>query len=238
LLDVAARSLKNIGLFAGLDEVELAHLHKTCKWRNYRNGERILESGSSSRDVFFLVHGSASAVNYSFSGREIAFAAFSSGDYFGELSAIDAHPRSASVVATEPSLIATISADTFLDLLRRRSEVTFRVFERLAAIVRASDTRIMELSTLAAAARVYSELLRMAKPEAAVPGLWVVRPLPPLREIAGRASTTRETVTRSLSQLYPTGVIRRRGRNLYITDRNRFEVIIKQLRQTGSAKSR
>ena len=236
--DAIQRSLKKIALFEGLDEAELEHLHKSCRWRNYRGGERILEIGSASREVFFLVHGSASAVNYSFSGREIAFATFASGDYFGELSAIDSHPRSASVVATEPSLIATISADTFLDLLRRRSEVTFRVFERLAAIVRASDTRIMELSTLAAAARVYSELLRMAKPEQAVPGLWVIRPLPPLREVAGRASTTRETVTRSLSQLYPTGVIRRRGRNLYITDRNRFEIIIKQLRQTGSSKAR
>ncbi|MGH6933578.1 MAG: Crp/Fnr family transcriptional regulator [Dongiaceae bacterium] len=221
-----------------MDEAELDHLHKSCRWRSYRNGERILEIGGPSREVFFLVQGSASAVNYSFSGREIAFATFSAGDYFGELSAIDAHPRSASVVATEPSLIAAVTADTFLDLLRRRGEVTFRVFERLAAIVRASDTRIMELSTLAAAARVYKELLRMAKPEQAVPGLWVVRPLPPLREIAGRASTTRETVTRSLGQLYPTGIIRRRGRNLYITDRNRFQVIIQQLRQTGSSKAK
>ena len=56
------------------------------------------------------------------------------------------------------------------------------------------------------------ESMRMAVPDAAVPSLWVVRPLPPLREIASRVSTTRETVARSLGQLYPTGLLRRKGR--------------------------
>ncbi len=230
------KSLKCVALLDGLDDEERMRLQQLCRWRMFRAGERILEGGSETREVFFLVKGSASAVNYSFSGREIGFATFTAGDYFGELAAIDAQPRSASVVASEECVIASLAGEAFLDLLRRRVEVTFKVFQRLATMVRASDVRIMELSTLAASARVYAELLRMAKPEAAVPGLWVVRPLPPLREIAGRASTTRETVTRALSQLYPTELIRRKGRNLYITDRARFELIIKQLHQTGSAK--
>ena len=50
---------------------------------------------------------------------------------------------------------------------------------------------------------VYSELLRMAEPDTAVPDLWVIRPLPPVREIASRVSTTRETAARALAQLYP-----------------------------------
>jgi hypothetical protein len=88
--------------------------------------------------------------------------------------------------------------------------VTFRVAKRLAEIVRLSDQRIMELSTLAATQRVYAELLRMAEPDTAVPDLWVIRPLPPVREIASRVSTTRETAARALGQLYPTGLIRRK----------------------------
>jgi CRP/FNR family cyclic AMP-dependent transcriptional regulator len=227
------RSLASIEVFADLDEAERERVKNRCRWRTYRPGERILESGSESREVFFLVHGTASAVNYSLSGREIAFATFNAGDYFGELSAIDAQPRSASIVASEECVVASLSADDFLDLLRHRVEVTFKVFQRLASMVRASDVRIMELSTLAASARVYSELLRMAKPEAAVPGMWVIQPLPPLREIASRASTTRETVNRSITQLYPTGLIRRKGRNLYVTDKAKLELIVKELQHTG-----
>jgi hypothetical protein len=93
-------------------------------------------------------------------------------------------------------------------------------------MVRAGDLRIMELSTLAASHRVYAELLRMAEPDAAVPGRWVVRPLPPLREIASRVSTTRETVARALGQLYRGGLARRRGRVLYLSDRDRLEAYV------------
>jgi CRP/FNR family transcriptional regulator, cyclic AMP receptor protein len=235
LSDFVTKTLDGIALLCDLEATERLRLQNACRWRTFQPGERILESGSDTREVFFLVKGTASAVNYSLSGREIAFATFTAGDYFGELAAIDAQPRSASIVATEECLVASLPADGFVDLLRRRVEVTFKVFQRLATMVRASDVRIMELSTLAASARVYSELLRMAKPEQAVPGLWVIRPLPPLREIASRASTTRETVTRALSQLYPTDLIRRKGRNLYITDRKRFELITKQLHHTGKA---
>ena len=96
-------------------------------------------------------------------------------------------------------------------------------------MVRVGDVRIMELSTLAASHRVYVEILRMAVPDAAVAGRWVVRPLPPLREIAGRVSTTRETVARSLSQLYQSGLVRRKGRMLYVPDREKLEKFIESM---------
>jgi DNA-binding GntR family transcriptional regulator len=89
--------------------------------------------------------------------------------------------------------------------------------------------RIMELSTLQAAQRVYAELLRMAKPDVAVPGLWVVRPLPPMHEIASLTSTTRETVNRAISQLYPSGLLKRKGRNLFLMDRGKLEEIVQSL---------
>jgi hypothetical protein len=44
-------------------------------------------------------------------------------------------------------------------------------------------------------------------------------------------------VTRALSQLYPTGLMRRKGRNLFITDRARLEVLIQQLQMSGGQKT-
>jgi DNA-binding GntR family transcriptional regulator len=63
-------------------------------------------------------------------------------------------------------------------------------------------------------------------PDKAVPSLWVIHPLPPLREIASRVGTTRETVARALSQIYPTGMLRRKGRSLYIMDRARLQATV------------
>jgi len=109
------------------------------------------------------------------------------------------------------------------------AKVAFRLLQKLAAIIRTTGIRIMELATLQAAQRVYSELLRMAQPDVAVPGLWVVRPLPPMHEIAGLTGTTRETVNRAISQLYGPGLLKRKGRNLFLMDRDRLTEIVQGL---------
>ncbi len=220
------RSLAGIDMFDGLDGEERKRLEERCHWRRFSSGQTILERGSDSRDVLFIVQGAVNIVNFSHSGREIAYANLGAGESFGELAAIDGQPRSASVVATEPTLVAVLSAERFLDLLKERASVTFRMLTRLATMVRSGDVRIMELSTLAATQRVYAELLRMAKPDAAGTGLHVIHPLPPLREVASRVSTTRETVARAMGQLYPSGIIRRKGRSLYIMDRAKFEELL------------
>jgi CRP-like cAMP-binding protein len=230
-----ARSLRGIALFEGLDDAERQRLEACCQWRSYRPGQQVIESGSDGKEVFLVVRGSVNIINFLPSRREVAFATAREGDYFGELAAIDRQPRSATAVAADECFLAALPSDLFVDLLKRRVEVTFRVLQGLAHMVRTGDVRILELSTLPATQRVYTELLRMAVPDAAVPTLWVVRPLPPLREIASRVSTTRETVARALSQLYPTGLLRRKGRNLYVMDRRRFEEIANALQSRSRA---
>jgi CRP-like cAMP-binding protein len=222
-------SLANIALLQALPATERERIERRCRWRRYGSGETVLESGSVTREVFFVVEGAVSIVNYGYSGRRVVFATLNAGDCVGELSAIDAEPRSANVVAVEDSLLASLPAGDFCELLRAHGEVSFKLLERLTHMVRGGDLRIMELSTLAATARVYAELLRMAAPDTAVPGLFVIRPLPPLHEIASRVSTTRETVARALGQLYPDGVLKRKGRSLYIMDRAKLEEQLKAL---------
>lgn len=224
----SSRSLAGIRMFKGLDEKARRSLEEKCRWRRAKSGERIVEQGSATTEVFFVVEGSVNIVNTSISGREVAFANLPAGEFFGELSAIDGEPRSATAVAAEPSLVAFMPSKLFLNVLQERVEVTFELLLRLTRMVRAGDVRIMELSTLAATQRVYAELLRMAEPDAAVPDLWVVRPLPPLREIAGRVSTTRETVARAMSQLYASDLLRRKGRNLYLMDKAKLEAFVSQ----------
>lgn len=233
--DVPNKSLAEVAIFHDLAPVDRQPIERQCRWRQYATGETIIERGMDSRDVLFIVKGAVHVVNYSHSGREISYATLRSGECVGELSAIDGQPRSASVVAAEPTLVAVLSAEAFLRILQEQAAVSFRVLKQLTTMVRTGDARIMELSTIAATQRVYSELLRMARPDAAVPHLWVIHPLPPLREIASRVSTTRETVARALSQIAPTGLVRRKGRSLYIMDRAGLEQHLAEMQhETGA----
>jgi CRP-like cAMP-binding protein len=224
-----SRRLGDFSLFADLEEAERKSIEQRCHKRTYARNETILDKGSQSREVFFVLKGAVSVITFSPAGREVTLASVKAGDFFGELAAIDGQPRSASVSAIEKTEIAIMPPDLFNELVRNRAPVAFKLLERLARMVRASGLRILELSTLQAAQRVYAELLRMAQPDAAVPGLWVVRPLPPMHEIASMTSTTRETVNRAISQLYPSGLLKRKGRNLYIMERNKLEDIVQSL---------
>ncbi len=169
------------------------------------------------------MRGTVQVVNYSMSGRKIALARIPAGSYFGELAAIDAQPRSANVVAADDCLVATMTPQLFNQLVVDHPELAKSLLLRLARIVRACDDRIMDLSTLGAVQRVCLELLQLAGPDPGGSDGWVIWPLPTQKEIASRASTTRETVARTIGQLAAAGVVERKKKSLYIRDRSRLE---------------
>jgi CRP-like cAMP-binding protein len=231
----AVRTLSEFGLFEGLDDALRRRIEERCRWRRYRPGQIIVDRDSTSREVFFVAEGLVRVVNYTMSGREVAFADVGVGEYFGELAAIDGLPRAAGVRAVTECLIGVLPADAFLELLRSNAQVAFRILERLVHVIRSCDDRIMDLATLGAMQRVYAELLRVAVPDVAVAGLWVLRPCPTEREIASRAGTARETVARAIRQLRQAGLVRRKDRKLYIMDRRRLETITRALGSAGRA---
>lgn len=228
------RSVAQIKLFSGLDSDERKALERDCSWRRYRAGERVFERGSQSSEVFFVVEGRVNIVSFSSTGREITFAELGAGETVGELAAIDGQLRSASVVATDDSLLAILPAEIFTQLLRRNGEIAFTLLQRLSGIVRKGNAQVIEVSSVAATSRVYVELLKRAEQDTTVPDLWVIKPLPPIRELASAAGTTRELVSNALNQLYPSGLIRRKGNYLYVMDRSALEDLIKASSQANS----
>ncbi len=165
-------------------------------------------------------------VNYSPAGREISFAQVPAGRYIGELSAIDGRPRSATVVAIEDTTLARITAATFQNLLLEHPKIALVVLHNLAQMVRAADERIMDLSTLSAINRVHAELLRMVSPDAPDANTGCIRPIPTHSEIASRASTTCETVSRVLSHLARVFILERTPGALRVLDLERLNHLI------------
>ncbi|MGZ0189826.1 MAG: Crp/Fnr family transcriptional regulator, partial [Alphaproteobacteria bacterium] len=183
----------------------------------------ILARHSSNRDLFMIVEGSVEVINFSLSGRPVAYGSLDAGDYFGELSAIDGEPRSASIVCGQNATIAILPASIFLSLIEQHPAIATKVLRRMAAIIRICDERIMDLATLGAMQRVIVELCRASKPDPITEGSWLIYPTPPQREFAARASTTRETVARVFAQLAEGELIRRKGRTLYLVDKTQLE---------------
>ncbi len=213
------RSLDKIPVLASLPEAVRRELEKRCVWKEYKTDEQIIDRESESRDVYFVVGGVVRIVNYSYSGREVSYDEIRAGGMFGELSAIDGKPRSASVVSIKRSLIASLAPEVFKKSMREHPEFAVSVIERLAAIIRFSNDRIMDLSTLGAYTRVYAEILRLARTLAKDDAdSALIDPLPVHSDLASRCGTTRETVARAVSDLIKKGVAEKQGSGLAIKD--------------------
>ncbi|MCW5770878.1 MAG: Crp/Fnr family transcriptional regulator [Rhodospirillaceae bacterium] len=213
------RSLDRIPVLACVPEAVRRDIEKRCVWKEYKPDEQIIDRDSENRDVFFVVGGTVRIVNYSYSGREVSYDDIRAGGMFGELSAIDGKPRSASVVALRRTMVGALSPETFKRVLREHPDFASAVIERLAAIIRASNDRIMDLSTLGAYTRVYGEILRLARTIAKEEDeTALIDPLPVHSDLAARCGTTRETVARAISDLIKKHVAEKQGSGLKITD--------------------
>jgi len=225
-------SLAEVRLLGSLTPDELSGLEQRCRWVSAKPGDEVVNKESANRDVFFVVSGKVAIKNYSLSGREVAFATLETGDYFGELSAIDGKPRSANVVAVEKCKLAALAPDLFRELLETHPKVSLTVLEKMAAIVRDCDERIMDLATLSAYQRVYSQLLKMAREDPVRPESWLIYPLPTQAQIAAEASTTRETVARVLSQLSHAEIADRKSKTLYIRQMDKLRTLCERVAPT------
>jgi CRP/FNR family transcriptional regulator, cyclic AMP receptor protein len=219
----AEHTLAGSKMLEPVDRAAIAKLEALCTWRMVREGEPVVTRDSDSRDVFFVVKGRCRIVNYSPSGREVAYAIAGPGEFFGEMAAIDGLPRSATVVALEDCVVGSITPQTFRDMIEEHPRVSFVIMEKLVRIVRTSDDRIMDLATLSAYQRVYSELLKLIKPDPVRTGSWLIYPLPTQAQIAAQASTTRETVARVLSHLAGDGIAERKSKTLYVRQVERLK---------------
>ena len=219
-------TLADIEIFRGIAPDVVASLSRRCRWRRYTAGQTILQYQDEGRDVFFILHGRACAIYYSSSGREVRLSDIPDGELFGEFAALDNQPRAADVIATTDSLIAIMSAELFWEVLRRHETVCAAILRRLTGIVRASQRRVLEFSTLPVRSRLHAELVRMARATAPEGDSAVISPAPKHAELASRISTHREAVTRELNELMRAKLIGKRGNTLIIHDTATLESMV------------
>ena len=112
-LERAIALLSNIKDFKDLSLADLEVVAKVCHWHRYKAREEIVRYHNDSNSVFMITQGEVRVNYYSMSGKEVILCDLSSGEIFGELTAIDGESRSASVAARTSALLASISSSDF-----------------------------------------------------------------------------------------------------------------------------
>lgn len=225
----ATPSLSGIELFDGLGDSDRDALARLCRWRRYTAHQDIIGHQDETNDVYFIVGGRVRVTIFSLSGKEVSFRDLPAGKSFGELSAIDAAPRSATVIALIDTVLASMPAEVFRRVLNDHPDVAAKMMRHLAGLVRKLSDRVVEFSALAVRNRIHAELLRLARDHGHDRNTAIITPAPTHADIASRISTHREAVTRELNVLARDGLIERRNGAYVITDIARLA----QLVETG-----
>jgi CRP-like cAMP-binding protein len=206
--------LCNIPVLSGVDEATLLKLASVMQVRNSEKGQHLLHKGSAGEHLLFLINGRLQAIDITEDGREVGLSFLMPGDYFGELSVIDGLPRSASVVACEPSIYALLPRQHALDLIYNNPLVAERVLKRFAGAIRQASNFRTILGIPNAFQRVYALLAHLAQKGNG--GLIVIEKLPTQQEISIMINTSRETVSRAIQNLVHRGVVEKDLRRLIV----------------------
>jgi CRP-like cAMP-binding protein len=223
------RNLDHIVLLRGLPAQVITEIAETCTWRLYEKEATIVAHNDATRDVMLVHFGTVRVVQYSSSGREVDYADIEAGGHFGEIAAIDGGPRSAHVVSLSRSVAVILPEEKFLHLLRAHPDFALGVMRRLTTIIRGVNIRVRDLSVLKAADRVAVELSRLARAHLGeANGRVIVKPMPTATAIANRTGTTRETVTRTLTDFARRGFVRRVNSDLEILNLAALEKMVSE----------
>ena len=203
---------------AFLSDQAQAALDRLSVSQRFAAGEMILAEEDTSTSVYVVQEGQARAILYSEDGRMVSYRDIGVGEIFGELAAIDGHPRSASISAVDDLTVGVLTHEHFSELIATAPDFTWALLRHLASQTRTMTERIFEFSTMIVRQRLVHELLRLAGASNRDEGAGVIAPIPTHYDLAVRISTHREAVSREMSQWSKQGIVRRDGRQLLLTD--------------------
>ncbi len=113
--------------------------------RRFEPGSVIFAQGEASEQVALLLEGEVEIVRR-LGRREVVVGIVRSGEYVGEMGAIEGRPRSAGVRARTPVAARFLDRRRFLDEISRHPELARELLRRLSERLRSADDRLVELS--------------------------------------------------------------------------------------------
>jgi CRP-like cAMP-binding protein len=99
--------------------------------KRYLAGEKIFLEEDPGDYMYLVVEGKVNIVTFGTVLENVGLHGI-----FGELALIDNSPRSAAALAAEPTEVALINRDTFLELVRHNPAFSLYVMRQLAARIR------------------------------------------------------------------------------------------------------
>jgi len=210
--------LQRLSLFQGVEPDELVRVGSELTERVFSKDAHIVQQDQPGDALFIIARGRVKVVIYGDNNREVILNLLKEGEFFGEMSLFDEQPRSAHVIASEDTQVLVMTREQFEQHVHRSPRTAINVIKEMSRRLRRADEIIGNLATLDVSQRVVHIMKDLAEKDGEeVPEGILIKERPTQQDIASMIGTSRETVSRVLSELQRGGFVEMRGRQILLT---------------------
>ncbi len=193
----------------------------SCKGGNfYRRKQTIFFSGTRPNGIYCISSGKAKIYKIDADGNEQIIRLAKEGDVLGYRSLICGEQYSSFAAALEDAVICFIPRESFLGLLEQYPAMSAKLMQQLAHDLKITEDRLAKIACKPVRERVAEAILILAKfydndKDGTAITLTLTR-----EELANFIGTATESVIRFLSEFKKANLIRVKGREIKILDRD------------------
>lgn len=137
--DSASIPLRNVPIFAGLDDAAIDSLSRFFQLKEFAAPARVFQTGDPGNAMYLLVSGRVHIKVTDADGHEVILAALGPGDFFGEMAMLDGHGRSADAEVVEDAQLAILTREKFVDFVRTDATIAISMLATMTHRLRRTD---------------------------------------------------------------------------------------------------
>ncbi|HKV24745.1 MAG TPA: Crp/Fnr family transcriptional regulator [Candidatus Acidoferrum sp.] len=216
--------VKASGFFCQLSAAALKDFDEIRSSSTYPEGAVLFLEKQDPRGVFVLCEGEVKLSISSSGGKTLILRIAKPGEVLGLMSTMAGMPYEATAETIHPCQVAYIRRDDFLRFIARHPEVYQGVVKQLMSLYQGACSQLRTVGLSSSAPEKLARLLldMSAGGKQTEQGTQIKLPLTH-EEIAALIGTTRETVTRTLSEFKSNHLVALHGSNLMISNRAALE---------------
>ncbi|KXS43541.1 MULTISPECIES: Crp/Fnr family transcriptional regulator [unclassified Candidatus Frackibacter] len=211
--------LKKIPFFEGLTIDELEQINELIIMRNYKKGMFIFLEHEPGEALYFIKTGQVKLSKMLETGEEQILRILQEGDIFAEVVLFDQGPYPATAEVIEDAKIGMIKSEDVNELIKENPEIAIKILNVMSKRLRQAQMKIRDLGLKDTRGRTASMLIKLAEEygKDAKEGIELDLSLT-REEFANLIGTSRETITRILSDFKDDGLVKVGRKKIVILD--------------------
>jgi CRP-like cAMP-binding protein len=146
---VNSKLLREERFFADLTDTELEVIAKITNKKNFKLGETIFKESEEGQSLYVIISGEVKASVSAPNGENFTLTMLKDGDIFGQMSFIDARPRSATIIAVSDVDTIVMEKSDFETIIDDNPRLIHKIMGKIVlnvhSIVHGMNARYLEM---------------------------------------------------------------------------------------------